>query len=101
MPGPSITHVVLVEWKREVEPASVQTLERLVDELPGQVPGILSLRRGPSVSPEHLEAGYEWGLVVEFEDAGARDGYLPHPAHQPVASIIGAGAERLVVFDLG
>jgi hypothetical protein len=100
MTEPRITHIVLVHWKSGFDTESAAELERLVDGLPGQIPGILSVRQGGSVSPENLEAGYEWGLVVEFADAAARDGYLPHPAHRPVAELIGRGAERLVVFDL-
>ncbi len=47
-----------------------------------------------------LESDFEWAMVVTFESAGARDGYLDHPTHLPVAAIIGDWAERLVVFDL-
>jgi len=38
--------------------------------------------------------------VVTFESAAARDGYLDHPTHLPVAELIGEWSERLVVFDL-
>ena len=55
---------------------------------------------GPSVSPEGLEGGFDWALVVRFRDAAARDAYLPHPAHQPVADHIGARSARVVVFDV-
>ena len=60
----------------------------------------MSVVEGPSVSTEGLEAEFEWALVVTFESAEARDGYLDHPTHLPVAALIGKWAERVVVFDL-
>ena len=39
------------------------------------------------------------GTVLEAR-ATAREGYLDHPTHLPVAALIGEWAERLVVFDL-
>lgn len=61
---------------------------------------MIDVTHGPSVSPEGLEGGYEWGLVVTFVDADARDGYLPHEAHAPASALIGEWSERLVVFDV-
>ena len=48
-------------------------------------PGIIALKEGPSVSPEGLERGHDYGFVVTFDDAAARDAYLPHPEHLAAA----------------
>lgn len=96
----SVVHVVLVEWRPETPADALAQLSEGVGRLRDQVPGISSVVCGPSVSVEGLESGFEWGLVITFTSADARDGYLPHPAHAPVAEIIGRWQQRLVVFDL-
>ncbi len=95
-----IVHVVLVRWKDEVPDATLAELDSLVGGLAAAVPGVVDVAWGRSVSPEGLEAGFEWGLVLTFADAAARDGYLPHPAHRPVADIIGRWNADLAVFDV-
>jgi len=95
-----IVHVVLVEWA-EGAPADVaEQATRLSTEHLTGIDGVLSVSSGESVSPEQLEAGFDWMLVVRFRDAGARDGYLPHPSHQPVASYLGDASASVVVFDV-
>lgn len=95
-----IVHVVLVEWRPGVPPADLERLHAQIARFRAEIPGVVAAVEGPSVSPEGLEAGYVWGLVVTFADAAARDIYLDHPVHAVAAEIIGAWAERLAVYDL-
>jgi hypothetical protein len=101
MADSSVEHVVLVRWKRDVGPADLQELDELTGDFPANIPGVLAVHRGRSTSPEGLEDGFEWALVVTFASSSARDEYLPHPAHQPVAQLISRLAEQIVVFDVG
>jgi hypothetical protein len=73
--------------------------QRLRD-LSARIDGILSVSEGPSSSPEGLEQGYDHGAVIVFADARARDRYLPHPEHSPVARLIGESTEKVLVFDI-
>jgi hypothetical protein len=94
------THVVLVSWRSgEAERAEEQIRPR-VAAFPTTIPGVLDVVQGHSSSPEGLEGGYDYGLVVTFASPEARDGYLDHPEHLPVAEVIGASSERIVVFDI-
>jgi hypothetical protein len=95
-----VIHVVLVQWRDDVPSEARERARAAAHDMVGRVPGIVRLDEGPSVSPEGLEQGFDWGFVVTFEDAEARDGYLPHPVHRVLADHIGAGAERVVVFDI-
>jgi hypothetical protein len=98
---PSVVHVVLVRWKPEVNRAEVDELTELAGAFTDTIPGVLAVHCGPSTSPEGLEDGFEWALVVGFASSSARDDYLPHPAHQPVALLISRLAEQVLVFDVG
>ena len=97
---PSVVHVVLVRWKPQVSRAELDELTALTGAFPDAIPGVLAIHCGPSTSPEGLENGYEWALVVSFASRSARDHYLSHPAHQPVAQLISRLAEEVVVFDV-
>ncbi|MFN3867142.1 MAG: Dabb family protein [Demequina sp.] len=95
-----IVHVVLTQWRSGTPSEALADLPEMIDRFPAEIPGVVSVVHGASVSHEGLEAGYDWGLVVTFDSPEALDGYLPHPAHLPVAGVIGEWAERLAVFDL-
>ena len=97
---PQILHVVLVDWRDDLAEDARAHTRASARNMFGRIPGIVRLDEGPSVSPEGLEQGYDWGLVITFDSEESRDGYLPHPVHQVLGDQIGAGAERLVVFDL-
>jgi Stress responsive A/B Barrel Domain len=97
---PEISHIVLVQWRADV-PAEVREQARtsargFVDA----IPGTLSVVEGPSVSPEGLEQGFDYGFVIRFADAAARDAYLPHRVHRVLADLIGGNAERVIVYDI-
>lgn len=95
-----IIHVVLVRWAQAAPPDVVERLDRQVQSVRDTVPGVIEVSHGPSVSTEHLEQGYDYGLYVRFADAAARDAYLPHPSHRPLSDLITANADAVLVFDL-
>jgi hypothetical protein len=98
-PG-SIVHMVLTEWRADAPGEALAQIGEIIGRFEAEIPGVVSVVSGASVSTEGLEAEFEWALVVTFENAAARDGYLDHPTHLPVAALIGQWAERVVVFDL-
>lgn len=98
-PG-TVVHVVLTQWRSETPREVLAEIARLTGRFATEIPGIVSVVEGPSVSTEGLEGEFEWALVVTFESPAARDGYLDHAAHLPVAVLIGQWSTRVVVFDL-
>ena len=95
-----VTHLVLVSWRAGEGETAEQVVRPLVADFGRTIPDVLDVVEGHSSSPEGLESGYDYALVVTFASARARDVYLDHPAHRPVAEAIGAHAERIVVFDV-
>jgi stress responsive alpha/beta barrel protein len=94
------THVVLVSWRDGEAEEAERVVRPLVADFGRTIPDVVSVVEGHSTSPEGLEDGYDYALVVTFASPEARDAYLPHPAHRPVAEAIGAHSERVVVFDV-
>lgn len=95
-----VIHVVLVRWRADTDERTRDAVRSRVRGLAGAVPGILGIEEGPNVSPEGLGQGHEYGFVATFEDAAARDAYLPHPAHVEVAEAIGRASAGVTVFDI-
>lgn len=92
-----VVHVVLVEW---TSPDPGSEADALVDRRLRSLPGVLAVDRGPSVSTEGLESGFDWALVIRFADRRALADYLPHPDHQVVGRYLQQHSARLVVFDV-
>ncbi len=93
-------HVVLLKLKPGASAAEVALARDAVVGLRDRIPGIRAIDWGPNTSPEGLGQGHDVGFVVVFQDATARDAYLPHPAHRAVVPSIQAVAETVLVFDL-
>lgn len=96
----STSHVVLLRWSADTQYERREAIRERIRALAGLIDGIESVVEGPSSSPEGLERGFDYGFVVTFVDAEARDAYLPHRDHRPVADSIAAAVDEIVVFDI-
>jgi hypothetical protein len=95
-----VTHVVLVAWSGDDRDGLSAQANRMVDAHLRGIPGVIEIDRGTSVSPEGLEGGHHWGMVIRFATVEERDAYLPDPSHRIVADFLGENAAGIVVFDL-
>lgn len=95
-----IKHVVLLKLKEGVGSDRTNAVLEGLKELQDKLDGIVDVTGGDNNSPEGKSNGYEWGFVMTFEDAAARDAYLPHPDHKAVsASTIRPIVDDVLVFD--
>ena len=98
-----IRHVVLIRPRAGLPADRLDAIMAELRGLKAEIPGILAIEAGPNTSPEGLGQGFACGFTVDFADAGARDAYLPHPAHQRVGGMIVDaaldGVDGLVVVD--
>jgi len=53
-----------------------------------KIPGILAFERGVNNSPEGLNHGFTHAYTLTFENAAARDAYLPHPDHAAFGELL-------------
>jgi len=95
-----VIHVVLVRWGASTTPDRIERIRETVLSLGAKIPGIESIAEGPSISPEGLERGYDYGFVIDFESREARDRYLPHEDHLPLAKELGEASDAVLVYDL-
>lgn len=97
-----LKHIVLLKLKPgvtgEQANALVGALTDLMDN--GTIPGILHVSGGYNNSPEGKSQGFDFGFVMWFENAAARDAYLPHPAHKELGRLhVAPICDDVMVFD--
>ena len=97
---PAVQHIVLFRFKPEITPARIAELFREVEQLKSLIPGIRYFAGGPNSSPEGFNQGYTHGFLMTFENAAARDAYLPHPEHENVKAALLASIEAGLAFDI-
>lgn len=95
-----VVHVVLVRWSSAAQDQQKAAIAAAARDLAALIPGIESIAEGPSISPEQLERGHEYALVVTFSSVEARDTYLTHPDHRAFASLFEGAVECVTVYDL-
>ena len=94
-----VQHIALFGFKAGTPQ---KTVDRAFDDLrrlAKVIPGITSFTSGLNNSPEGLADGLTHGFVMTFQDAAARDAYLPHPEHEKFKVFVLPHIEKVVVFD--
>lgn len=73
-------HCFAFRWKPEANPDLIKRAAIEIQNLQGQIPGLLETYVGRNESPR--SHGYIFGGVMKFADKVSFDAYGPHPAHQ-------------------
>jgi len=94
-----IQHIVLAKWKKSATEAQKKQADELLAGLRSKIPGITGYSAGAQCSNEGMSKGYEYGFVMSFTDAAARDAYLPHPEHKKVVEVLLPLVDDVLVFD--
>ena len=77
-----IQHIVLLKLKPDATAEQKAALLDGLIALKEKIPGIESISGGDDNSPEGKQHRFDWGFVMTFADADARNVYLPHPDHK-------------------
>lgn len=94
-----VKHIAFFQFKPECTAEDIADVWRIMENLPRLIPGILGLTYGENTSTEGLSDGFTWSFVMLFENAAARDAYLPHPAHQDAVRKVVPWLARVIVCD--
>ena len=95
-----IEHIVLFKLKAATTKEQIQTLTQGLLKMADEIAGIEEISAGANTSPEGLNRGYNYGMIVRFVDAEARDAYIPHPFHQGVVKeYIHPNVDEVLVLD--
>ena len=94
-----VKHIALLKFKEGTSQEQIDKVFEDLMDLSETIPGVEDYVSGPNNSPENLTQGYTHGFVMTFENAGARDAYLPHPDHERFQKAALPLVDSVVVFD--
>lgn len=96
-----VRHMVVFKYKDGAPEARIRQITDAFRQLKDSIPGILSFEYGVNNSPENLNRGLTHIYLLTFEDAAARDVYLPHPEHGKFGELVmGSGIlDEVFVVD--
>lgn len=82
-------HIVIFKYKPTATDAQIEKVTQAFGELKNKIPGIVDFEHGINDSPENKNIGFTHVYLMTFEDAAARDAYLPHPEHKKFGQLLG------------
>ena len=89
LPDSAVRHVVVFRFRPEATEAQISEVTDAFRALKDSIPGVLAFEHGVNNSPEGKNLGFTHAYTLTFEDAAARDAYLPHPEHQAFGELLG------------
>lgn len=95
LPDEAVRHGVAFRYAADATAAQIQEVTEAFADLPNRIPGILSFEHGVNSSPEGLNRGFTHVYLLTFENAAARDAYLPHPEHRAFGQLL----DRLGILE--
>jgi hypothetical protein len=84
-----VRHIVVFKYKPEATPDQIAQVTRAFRDLQKRIPGITAFEDGVNNSPEGKNHGFTHVYLMTFENAAARDAYLPHPEHKKFGELLG------------
>ena len=81
-------HIVIFKFKPIATDDQIKMITDTLRGLKNKIPGIVSFEHGINKSPENKNKGFTHVYMFTFEDAKARDSYLPHPEHQKFGEMV-------------
>lgn len=94
-----VKHIAFFEFKPECSETEIAEVWHILESLPKRIPGILDFTWGINTSTEGLSQSFTHSFVMLFENAAARDAYLPHPVHQDAVQKVLPKLKSVIVCD--
>jgi hypothetical protein len=96
-----VQHVV-IGWLNE--PGNAEARQKVIEASYGfaEIPGVLSVSAGPSLSSERaiVDSSYDVGVVITLKDAAALAAYLEHPKHKhALKEVLQSLIQKMIVYD--
>jgi hypothetical protein len=95
-----VRHFGVFEFHKEVTEEEIKECFAVMQEMVGQIPGLISMEHGPYNGNEGLNDTFTHGFLMNFDSEESRDKYLPHPVHEHAKSVVVPRLKRVIVFDI-
>jgi hypothetical protein len=101
VPKEPVRHIVIFKYKAGTTADQIKQVTDAFRGLAKTIPGITAFEDGVNNSPEKKNLGFTHVYQLTFQDAAARDAYLPHPEHNKFGQLLGklSVVEDVFVID--
>lgn len=89
MADQAVRHVVVIKFKSHIDADQLVEITNRFRNLKTLIPGITAFEYGENNSTEGANRGLTHVFLLTFENAAARDAYLPHADHQAFVAYMG------------
>lgn len=94
-----VHHIVLFKLQDSTSTKALEGIKAFTKPL-ADIDVVKDFDFGTNISPEGLDKGYNFSLLMKFETEYDRDSvYLPHPIHREFVDSIGKHITDVIVFD--
>lgn len=94
-----IRHILLIKFKADVDATQIESAKALFTAMPDKIEGVLAVEWGMNDSPEGMNKEFTHVVFMSFENAAAREHYLPHPEHEALKQAFVPLVQDIIVFD--
>ncbi|RKF17438.1 Dabb family protein [Alginatibacterium sediminis] len=94
-----IRHILLIKFKATVDTNDIAKIKVLFESIPNKIDGVVNVEWGLNDSPESLNQGYSYCVLMSFANEKGRQNYLPHPEHEALKKKFVPLLDDIVVFD--
>jgi|SRR5580693_5961272 hypothetical protein len=94
-----VRHILLLQPRADTTPQTIEGCRQALASLVGRIPGLLDFHWAVNFAAAERRDGFTYGFTMDFVDRESLDAYAPHPDHKPVAALVRATFERIVVLD--
>jgi hypothetical protein len=88
LPESAVRHVVVFKYRPQATEAQISEVTAAFRALKDKIPGVIAFEHGVNNSPEGKNLGFTHVYTLAFQDAAARDAYLPHPEHKAFGELL-------------
>lgn len=93
-----IRHIVMFRWKDSFTDSIREQWITGLEQLAGNIPGLLALEHGPDVMK--TEKSWDHVIIADFVDKAALETYNTHPLHEAIKTFSLPNVQDLAYIDL-
>ena len=94
----NVQHLVFFKYNDDVTAEMIAEVSTRFAALPDKIPGLIGFAAGENLNPGRA-LDFDYGFIVTFADAAARETYLPHPDHKAFVDFITPLLADVLVVD--
>lgn len=94
-----LRHILLIDFQDDITNNQLKLIKQNFLTLTDKIKGIIDVEWGYFSSPEQLNNGFQYCVLINFINENARNNYLTHPEHKKLQELFVPYLKHILVFD--